>query len=180
MFPLTCLYQFLDKLTPTLTLAFITSFISIIFIFFKHPLAIAAVLIFQVLINCLLLSLVTGAWFAYILFLIYMGAVLVLFVYISALASNEKFEFRWWTLGKSVFLASAFFSSLIVCIYIFGPISFSVPPELLLSPEFQIKPVYRAQFPNITSFIILYLLLSLLVVVKITSVGKGSLKSSKK
>jgi NADH-ubiquinone oxidoreductase chain 6 len=67
-----------------------------IFIVLNHPISLGLVLI----AHTLLISVVTGVvgghfWFSYILFLVFLGGVLVLFIYITSLASNEKFTFDW-------------------------------------------------------------------------------------
>lgn len=66
---------------------------ALIFINLKHPVALGLTLI----LHTLLISGVTGLavgnfWFSYVLFLVFLGGVLVLFIYITSLASNEKFS----------------------------------------------------------------------------------------
>jgi NADH-ubiquinone oxidoreductase chain 6 len=50
------------------------------------------------IVHTIRIGVVTGImarnfWFSYILFLVFLGGVLVLFIYITRLASNEKFIF---------------------------------------------------------------------------------------
>nr|YP_010926086.1 NADH dehydrogenase subunit 6 [Agrilus zanthoxylumi]WKF51815.1 NADH dehydrogenase subunit 6 [Agrilus zanthoxylumi] len=68
--------------------------ISISFFFTKHPLSMG----FNLLIQTILIALITGMlnlnfWYSFILFLIMIGGMLVLFIYMTSIASNEKFNF---------------------------------------------------------------------------------------
>nr|ARH54283.1 NADH dehydrogenase subunit 6 [Curculionidae sp. 2 AH-2016] len=65
---------------------------SFLFSFLKHPLSMGCILLIQTII----ISLMTGSlyynfWFSYILFLIMIGGMLVMFIYMTSIASNEKF-----------------------------------------------------------------------------------------
>nr|YP_009712002.1 NADH dehydrogenase subunit 6 [Epicauta impressicornis]QGA73706.1 NADH dehydrogenase subunit 6 [Epicauta impressicornis] len=67
---------------------------SILFMFLSHPLSLGLTLIIQTSI----ISMMTGKmcfnfWFSYILFLIMIGGMLILFIYMTSVASNEKFSF---------------------------------------------------------------------------------------
>lgn len=51
-------------------------------------------LLFYTRVVGLITGLMGGSyWFSYILVLVFLGGVLVLFLYMTSLASNEKFEF---------------------------------------------------------------------------------------
>lgn len=59
-----------------------------------HPLAIGLALLMQTLFIALSTGLVAPSfWFSYILFLVFLGGMLVLFIYVASLASNEIFRF---------------------------------------------------------------------------------------
>nr|QKV48869.1 NADH dehydrogenase subunit 6 [Epicauta ruficeps]UBU96239.1 NADH dehydrogenase subunit 6 [Epicauta curvispina] len=67
---------------------------SILFMCLSHPLSLGLTLIIQTF----LISMITGMmcynfWFSYILFLIMIGGMLILFIYMTSIASNEKFSF---------------------------------------------------------------------------------------
>nr|YP_010040754.1 NADH dehydrogenase subunit 6 [Basilepta fulvipes]QOZ40932.1 NADH dehydrogenase subunit 6 [Basilepta fulvipes] len=68
--------------------------VSISFMMLNHPLSMG----FNILMLTILISLTTGMmnstfWFSYILFLVLIGGLLILFVYMTSIASNEKFKF---------------------------------------------------------------------------------------
>nr|YP_009742192.1 NADH dehydrogenase subunit 6 [Scolytus seulensis]QID77575.1 NADH dehydrogenase subunit 6 [Scolytus seulensis] len=67
--------------------------LSVAFLMITHPLALGAVLMSQAIMIALICSLFnTTAWFSYILFLVMVGGMLVMFIYMTSVASNEKFN----------------------------------------------------------------------------------------
>lgn len=57
-----------------------------------QPLRLGLCIIIISLISCILLGLTFSSWFSYVLFLIYVGGLLVIFVYVAALAPNTLFS----------------------------------------------------------------------------------------
>ena len=86
----------------------------IIFIQIIHPLAIGLISLIQSLLICLITGLISKRfWFSYILFLIFLGGILVLFIYVTSLASNEIFTIS----VKLIFLTITFFIISILIFY---------------------------------------------------------------
>ena len=57
-----------------------------------QPLSLGLCIIGISLFWCVLLGLIYSSWFSYVLFLIYVGGLLVIFVYVAALAPNTLFS----------------------------------------------------------------------------------------
>nr|YP_003204795.1 NADH dehydrogenase subunit 6 [Charybdis japonica]ACJ49893.1 NADH dehydrogenase subunit 6 [Charybdis japonica]UEK25882.1 NADH dehydrogenase subunit 6 [Charybdis japonica] len=163
---------------------FIPSILILSFLFTRltHPLSMGLTL----LIQTILISLTTGLstysyWVSYILFMIFLGGMLVLFIYVTSLASNESFHFSY-----SILTVSMVFLILAVPLTLFwDPLLNSFMTQLPLSSlnmessnVFIISWIYSINLMNFTLFIILYLLLTLIVVVKITNLFKGPLRLS--
>nr|YP_010627192.1 NADH dehydrogenase subunit 6 [Eristalinus euzonus]WBK26909.1 NADH dehydrogenase subunit 6 [Eristalinus euzonus] len=75
-----------------LTLYSLTLIFSFIFLQMNHPLSMGLMLLIQtVMVSCLTGLMTKSFWFSYILFLIMVGGMLVLFIYMTSLASNEMF-----------------------------------------------------------------------------------------
>nr|YP_010415155.1 NADH dehydrogenase subunit 6 [Tribolium freemani]URX54549.1 NADH dehydrogenase subunit 6 [Tribolium freemani] len=67
--------------------------LSITFIFLNHPLSLGLILLIQTtLISLISGNMISSFWFSYILFLIMIGGMLILFMYMTSIASNEKFQ----------------------------------------------------------------------------------------
>nr|AHH92971.1 NADH dehydrogenase subunit 6 [Lethe dura] len=71
-------------------MSFMVILISIFMFFINHPISMGLLILLHTLLICLLLGmLINSYWFSYILFLVFLGGLLVLFIYISSIASNE-------------------------------------------------------------------------------------------
>ena len=119
-------------------------------------------------------------WFSYILVLIFLGAILILFIYISSLAPNQEFKVS----------SSIFFIVFVLLILSFA--SLVIDPLLLQTayskidsfskalishtPSWSLSIIYNRHTSLITCLIILYLLLTLIVVVKVVHPFFGPLR----
>nr|YP_009112210.1 NADH dehydrogenase subunit 6 [Drosophila incompta]AIY56334.1 NADH dehydrogenase subunit 6 [Drosophila incompta] len=164
------------------SLIFLTS---IIFMNMIHPLAMGLTLLIQTILICLISGLMTKTfWFSYILFLIFLGGMLVLFIYVTSLASNEMFNLSIKLSMISFFL----FITMIIMSLIIDKSSISY---FLMNNEMEsITKIYSYfsenalslnklyNFPTnlITILLMNYLLITLIVVVKITKMFKGPLR----
>nr|WBR65584.1 NADH dehydrogenase subunit 6 [Layahima elegans]WBR65597.1 NADH dehydrogenase subunit 6 [Layahima elegans]WBR65636.1 NADH dehydrogenase subunit 6 [Layahima elegans] len=158
---------------------------SLNFIQIKHPLAMGLTLLIQTTIISLTCGLFTYSyWFAYILFLIMLGGMLVLFIYVTSLASNELFSFSM----KSLFISTLMLSLLVIAFLFMDNLMLvtnnlemiKMSPEINLIKENEINLIklYNNPTMNITIMMINYLLLTLIVVVKITNINYGPLRQS--
>nr|ARH53958.1 NADH dehydrogenase subunit 6 [Nacerdes carniolica] len=160
-----------------LTILMINFTLSIIFLTLTHPISLGMIL----LIQTILISMITGNfslnfWFSYILFLIMIGGMLILFIYMTSIASNEKFKFK----------------PLLFTLMIIPLISFLLPTEFLININNQNTEILMFNFiPLITKsmtkfinfqsnfmliFLIIYLFLTLIATVKITNFKTGPLR----
>nr|QWZ46372.1 NADH dehydrogenase subunit 6 [Pelecyphorus foveolatus] len=149
---------------------------SMIFISLIHPLSMGMILLLQTL----LISLITGNfsfnfWFSYILFLILVGGMLILFMYMTSIASNEKFSFNM----KSIIMSIAFpITMMIPSIYFYIN---SINNEMI-NQEFNMMINYSLNkyinYPSnlILIFMMMYLLLTMIASVKITNFKHGPIR----
>nr|ALO77598.1 NADH deshydrogenase subunit 6 [Scraptia sp. SCR01] len=156
-----------------MSILLINMLLSMFFIFFYHPLSMGLIL----LIQTILISLITGKlnmnfWYSYILFLIMVGAMLILFIYMTSLASNEKFILN----KKLMFLSSIFF--LIFLMFSILPLN-----NTFYKWNFQENMNFNSmtKYLNIPMnfiflFMIIYLFLTLIAIVKITNFKKGPVR----
>nr|ARI50076.1 NADH dehydrogenase subunit 6 [Tectus virgatus] len=127
--------------------------------------------------SCILLGVLVSSWYGYILFLIYVGGLLVMFAYVSALAPNNFFS------GAKVL-----FTSFITFILISGIlVAITVPASSLLAwqhatPAIKVLSSFGGVIvsPSSISLMILMgtvLLINLLAVVKVCYYQQGPLRS---
>nr|YP_009026966.1 NADH dehydrogenase subunit 6 [Cherax crassimanus]CDN96573.1 NADH dehydrogenase subunit 6 [Cherax crassimanus] len=159
--------------------------IAILFSTLSHPLSMGLTLLIQTILICILSGLFNASyWFSYILFLIFLGGMLILFIYISSLASNESFKIHlkymallvpllvislFLTLTDPMLCPSKFFNS-----STFFALENKINLNYLTS-----GPIYSSPSVLLTLFMISYLLLTLIVVVKIINISSSPLRSSK-
>nr|WOR81158.1 NADH dehydrogenase subunit 6 [Micraspides sp.] len=154
---------------------------------FKHPLAMGLMLFVQTCLICVSIGATnSNMWFSYILFIIFLGSLLVLFIYICSLASNEMFK-----LSKKMILM--IFFTILMIFLILKNLDFSIMFFLTSSSDsstmlFNIFPkesaysittyLYSMSIMMFTILMIFYLLLTLLIVAKITYNFFGPLRLS--
>nr|YP_009973063.1 NADH dehydrogenase subunit 6 [Cancer pagurus]QNH68750.1 NADH dehydrogenase subunit 6 [Cancer pagurus] len=156
--------------------------LSFLFTRVTHPLSMGLILLTQTIMISLSAGIYTHSfWFSYVLFLIFLGGMLVLFIYVASLASNEMFFASLMTLLIYTFL----FLSFTFLIILLDPLitsHFSLASsssiELNLSPSQFTMWLYSKTSMNFTLFIVSYLLLTLIVVIKIINLFKGPLRLS--
>nr|YP_010527048.1 NADH dehydrogenase subunit 6 [Acherontia lachesis]UXR12385.1 NADH dehydrogenase subunit 6 [Acherontia lachesis]WMQ52923.1 NADH dehydrogenase subunit 6 [Acherontia lachesis] len=75
-----------------MTFSMIMIMLSFMMYFLNHPLSMGLMILIQTMLTCLLSGMMIKTyWFSYILFLTFLGGLLVLFIYVSSIASNELF-----------------------------------------------------------------------------------------
>nr|YP_009029756.1 NADH dehydrogenase subunit 6 [Graphium mullah]AHY24039.1 NADH dehydrogenase subunit 6 [Graphium mullah] len=161
---------------------------SIFMLFMNHPLSMGFLILMQTMLTCLLSGmLIHSYWFSYILFLVFLGGLLVLFIYVSSIASNELFQFNF--LMKIIFnfmLIMILFLS-IMLIYNMNWLNFYFNYEMKNMMNFflffnnenkiNLSKLYNNQTYYMMMMMIIYLFITLVSVVKITNIFFGPLRS---
>jgi NADH-ubiquinone oxidoreductase chain 6 len=145
----------------------------------KHPLAIGLILLVQTILTCLIRGLIHQRfWFQYILFIVFVGGILVLFIYVTSLASNEIFS-----LSTKIIIIIPLIIPGIMILNNWTKIDRKEKKIFNTINVNEITTITRKFYnhPNgeITILLTLYLLLALIVVVKITNISKGPLRKTK-
>nr|YP_009525749.1 NADH dehydrogenase subunit 6 [Orithyia sinica]AXS67523.1 NADH dehydrogenase subunit 6 [Orithyia sinica] len=154
--------------------------LSLLFTRLTHPLSMGLTLLSQTTMIALSAGIpMLSFWFSYILFLIFLGGMLVLFIYVASLASNESFHFS----VNIFFTYATLLAMMMLTLLLLDPLttmnSTSLPISSFssnLTTPSMISWIYNTPSMMFTVYIILYLLLTLIVVVKITNLLKGPLR----
>nr|QII41745.1 NADH dehydrogenase subunit 6 [Anopheles sinensis]QII41759.1 NADH dehydrogenase subunit 6 [Anopheles sinensis]QII41888.1 NADH dehydrogenase subunit 6 [Anopheles sinensis]QII41940.1 NADH dehydrogenase subunit 6 [Anopheles sinensis]QII41998.1 NADH dehydrogenase subunit 6 [Anopheles sinensis] len=165
-----------------MTICLIMSFI---FMQMKHPLSMGLMLLIQTFLTCLLTGIyVKTFWFSYVLFLIFLGGMLILFIYVTSLSSNEMFS-------MSFSLTIISFMIFMFMMIIFFIMDKSLTEQFIMNMEMEkismmnnlinenilsLNKMYNFPTNLITLLLINYLFLTLLVTVKITKKFYGPLR----
>nr|QNE85437.1 NADH dehydrogenase subunit 6 [Helina latitarsis] len=164
-----------------MSLMFIFNFI---FMNMKHPLAMGFMLLIQTTLICMISGMMIKTfWFSYILFLVFLGGMLVLFIYVTSLASNEMFSFSMKLISMSLMI---FILMMMMMMYIdknfllmYSNLETNSILNLnsyMMENSISLNKLYN--YPNnlITILLMNYLLITLIAIVKITKLFKGPLR----
>nr|YP_010852987.1 NADH dehydrogenase subunit 6 [Tagiades japetus]WGM81166.1 NADH dehydrogenase subunit 6 [Tagiades japetus] len=171
-----------------LMLSFIMIFIAIYMFFLKHPLSMGLMILTQTLMICLISGLyIYTYWFSYILFLTFSGGLLVLFIYVSSIASNEMFNFKLSNLLYILFI----FLLLIINLFllnmnwinvVFDSFELNNLSNYLIfinnNSNINLTKLYNEQTYFLMILMIIYLFITLVAVVSITNIFFGPLRSN--
>nr|WJW73564.1 NADH dehydrogenase subunit 6 [Chamaesphegina sp.] len=169
-----------------LTLYSMTLMFSLTFMQMNHPLSMGMILLIQTVLICCISGLMTKSfWFSYILFLIFIGGMLVLFIYVTSLASNEMFSLSMkmiLTMIIYLFLSMIIIFFMDKMIFMFNSmnnemISINNLNSYISENSLNLNKLYN--YPNnmINILLINYLLLTLIATVKITKLFYGPLRT---
>nr|QUB07173.1 NADH dehydrogenase subunit 6 [Sagra femorata] len=150
------------------------------FPFMAHPLSMGA----SLLINTILTSIITStmnvnSWYSYILFLIMVGGMLILFMYMTSVASNEKFKFSI-KITVMIYIIAMISMLTIYNNYVYSMLENLMMTEMTLKLDESIKFSKFMNTPNMTMMMVMisYLLITLIMVVKITNMNKGPMRQT--
>nr|AND96639.1 NADH deshydrogenase subunit 6 [Drepanocerus kirbyi] len=155
----------------------IMMFMSILIIWLKHPLSMGLILLIHTINMAMFMGYYhLNYWFSYILFLILIGSMLILFIYMTSVASNEKFN-----LSMKLFMFCSLNFLLYMIITLFhSPFYTKLNNKIEFSSKMNFSLIKYINFPNQLMYylLIIYLLVCLIAIVQITNFKLGSLRSS--
>nr|YP_010326996.1 NADH dehydrogenase subunit 6 [Peridea elzet]UNP54244.1 NADH dehydrogenase subunit 6 [Peridea elzet] len=163
--------------------------ISINMFFMNNPLSMGLMILMQTLLTCMLTGMMIKTyWFSYILFLTFLGGLLVLFIYMSSIASNELF--------KISFNMKMFFILFIIIMIIISIMNmnnmmwmnfynnsdmnnfFNIYNIFNIENKMNLNKLYNNQSFLMMMMMVIYLFITLIAVVKITNIFYGPIRSS--
>nr|AOY39965.1 NADH dehydrogenase subunit 6 [Xyleborus sp. BMNH 1040067] len=155
--------------------------LSVLLMLFKNPLSKGYMLLLLTITSSMSASLMhLDSWFGYILFLVMIGGMLVAFIYMTSIASNEKFDFPQ---KQTLFLMSS-------TIIIMTSLTIILPAPLLsnnlmmftsqeiIIPKnsLYLTKIFSAPLSHLPIALMSYLFLTLIMVVKMTDFSKGPIR----
>nr|YP_010725889.1 NADH dehydrogenase subunit 6 [Nihonogomphus lieftincki]WDY83491.1 NADH dehydrogenase subunit 6 [Nihonogomphus lieftincki] len=156
---------------------------SILFTKMNHPMNMGILLLIQTLMTCMLTGLMSQTpWFSYILFLVFLGGMLVLFIYMTSIASNEIFQKSNYLL---IIIGSTVIMFIMFILMLIDPMMISINNTAeAMNMTFMFKNnesmmlsnLYNMPNAMITLFMVMYLFLTLIVIVFITKSHQGPLR----
>nr|UFR83017.1 NADH dehydrogenase subunit 6 [Xylotrupes socrates tonkinensis] len=154
---------------------------SITLICLTHPMSMGGVLLIQTIVVTLTIGFFhTNFWYSYILFLIMVSGMLVLFAYMTSVASNEKFM-----PSIKIFLMIMSIITMFIFMMMMADPYYSNMNNIFLetmtnTSTYNISMTKYFNYPNMYMMflLIIYLLITLIAVVKITKIKMGPLRQT--
>nr|YP_010400261.1 NADH dehydrogenase subunit 6 [Tenguella granulata]UQS75960.1 NADH dehydrogenase subunit 6 [Tenguella granulata] len=160
------------------TLVLLSMTISSLFLLplMSQPLSLGMIIMSSTLMICVISAITLSSWYAYILFLIYVGGLLVMFAYVAALSPNVLF-------GKGTPLIFFMFMFLFFMMFFFNNMFIDLSSFTYFSTSMNLKflKIHSTELvsPQMMSILIglaTILLINLIVVVKICYYTQASLR----
>nr|ASU46004.1 NADH dehydrogenase subunit 6 [Schistocerca nitens] len=162
----------------------LSNVMNINFIKLSHPMSMMLFIILQTfLVGLMTGTMMESYWLSYILFLTFLGGMLVLFIYITSIASNEMFQ------PKSITMI------IIMTMWMFITLTLIILDMTMFMDFFKntetmninnlinyqemtmsLEKLYNSPTFIITMMMMIYLFLALLAVVKITNINQGPIR----
>nr|WOW98993.1 NADH dehydrogenase subunit 6 [Cixiini sp.] len=147
--------------------------------FFSHPISLGSMLFIQSIFASLMTLMMTkNSWFSFILFITFTGGLMIMFIYMSSIASNEKFKFSYKLLfmNMTLMMTYLYFTDLNLLLT-----NKWMEESLFFQPNEEKLSILKFLSSNkkIFSFImILIILLTLIAVTNIVNSFEGPLKKT--
>nr|QWS06282.1 NADH dehydrogenase subunit 6 [Buccinum bayani] len=141
-----------------------------------QPLSLGLMVMISTLLMCFISAITLSSWYGYILFLIYVGGLLVMFAYVAALSPNVLFGS-----GTPILFFSFLIFPVTILFYFYPLIDLSSISYLHVFSELKFLKMYGIEMvsPQMISILIglgIILLINLVVVVKICYYQHASLR----
>nr|YP_009692461.1 NADH dehydrogenase subunit 6 [Limnogonus hypoleucus]QEH58873.1 NADH dehydrogenase subunit 6 [Limnogonus hypoleucus] len=140
----------------------------------KHPLSMGFMIILQTLVMSMIMNMMMKfSWYSYILILVMLGGMLILFMYMASIASNEimKFSMKFTLIAISIFFLFIILNS--------TEMMMSTQESLMMSENSQNMPLtklFNTKSSSLTIMLATYLLITMIYVIYITNTFEGPMK----
>nr|ATL76502.1 NADH dehydrogenase subunit 6 [Stylotermes sp. Chi-131] len=150
---------------------------SLMFTQMKHPMAMGMMLLIQTMTMCMISgSMYKSFWFSYILFMIMVGGMLVLFMYMTSIASNEMLS------PSNKMITTATIATLMTMNYMTTKTNSKEMNNHDSMTENEITTTTNTMYNQITGsmtiLLVTYMLMTLIVVVNMINMSKGPLRKT--
>nr|QZZ18328.1 NADH dehydrogenase subunit 6 [Kaukania anser] len=147
--------------------------VSVMMPLIKNPMSMGLLLLIQTFMTIIFMNKVLiTSWFPMVTFLMMIGGLLIIFSYISSIASNEKFKIKF-NLTFIFIILILIADEMILMNQIDEIQSMNFSSEL----NFSLTKIYNLKSMYITIFLVIYLLITMISVSKMVKHHEGPLRS---
>jgi len=132
----------------------------------KNPLSLLLLIILISLTLAVIFRIALSSWYSFLIFLIYVSGMLVIFAYFAATTPNQPISVK-----------SSLLNILFISIPVFAYSSKREHFPIIKSIELQLSRIYQTENGFVLISITLVLLLTIIIIVKLTKHSKGPIRS---
>nr|YP_009750105.1 NADH dehydrogenase subunit 6 [Enoplops potanini]QIJ46464.1 NADH dehydrogenase subunit 6 [Enoplops potanini] len=160
-----------------MTMMIMTSMLlSFIFIWLKHPISAGILIILQTFMISMMTGLMLGSfWFSYIIMIMMLSGILVLFIYMASVASNEKFN-----MSIKLMTISIIVLMIALMVQLYADNELTMNNEEFTMNNIQLNSLFNKKFKFLTMMMVLYLFFAMITVSQIVNISEGPLRMNKK
>nr|UPL65673.1 NADH dehydrogenase subunit 6 [Helcomeria spinosa] len=151
---------------------------SFTFMWLKHPISMGVTIIMQTTLTAMLTGLLLNSfWYSYIIMIVMLSGMLVLFIYMASVASNEKFNMSIKLIMMSILIM---FMAVMMELILHDKSNESIN---LMNNQYEmmaLNNLFNSKTKYITMMIVLYLFFTMITVSKIVNISEGPLRLNKK
>nr|QUI77281.1 NADH dehydrogenase subunit 6 [Mitjaevia dworakowskae] len=144
--------------------------------FLKNPMSMGFLLMIQTMLIIILMNkMLSSSWFMMVTFLMMIGGLLIIFSYMSSIASNEKFKLKFNLIFMMIIM-------LIITDEMMLENQINENQNILFSTSVDLSliKIYNSKSMLMTIMLVLYLLITMISVSKMVKHHEGPLRSFKK
>nr|YP_010757449.1 NADH dehydrogenase subunit 6 [Nephotettix parvus]WEU77792.1 NADH dehydrogenase subunit 6 [Nephotettix parvus] len=146
---------------------------STMLVFLKTPMSMGVLLLIQTIFSTLILAkIMDSSWMPMIMFLMFIGGLLILFMYMSSIASNEKFSPKIINLFLFIIILMLPLDELMMETHMENTMMVSISKESI-----SMIKIYNQKTLVLTILLFMYMFLTMIVVTKIVKIYKGPLRA---
>nr|AXS66529.1 NADH dehydrogenase subunit 6 [Coleoptera sp. 30 KM-2017] len=148
---------------------------TIMFMFNNHPMTMGMNLMIQTLLISLCTGMMTSFWFSYIIFLIMIGGMMILFIYMTSISSSMKFK-----LSMTNIIMTVIMMTMMMLMNNLDIIENKMKSTINYKIDFTMTMSKFLTMPSMTLYMmmVMYLFITLIAMVKISSSINGPLRKS--
>nr|ASY97607.1 NADH dehydrogenase subunit 6 [Pyrrhocoris tibialis]UEP16601.1 NADH dehydrogenase subunit 6 [Pyrrhocoris tibialis] len=154
----------------------IMNIISFALIWVNHPVSMGLLIIMQTLNISMMIGMISGSfWFSYIIIIVMLSGMLVLFIYMASVASNEKFHTPIKTIYFSIIILSLGF---LMQFFLESKLNEYNKLQLMNNLEIMMM-INMMNNTKIVILMVMYLFFSMFIISSIVNISKGPLRVNK-
>uniref|UniRef100_A0AAU7YTJ9 NADH dehydrogenase subunit 6 n=1 Tax=Rhopalus nigricornis TaxID=3151526 RepID=A0AAU7YTJ9_9HEMI len=149
-----------------------------IFMWLKHPISMGITIIMQTLTICMITGLILGTfWFSYLIMITMLSGMLVLFIYMASVASNEKFFSSMKLIMFSMLMIMTGVVMEINEMYVDN--EFMKTQTSISMESISLTSMFNMKFKFITMTMVMFLFFTMFTVSLIVNISEGPLRVKK-